>query len=31
VVWSHTLKSGEAVVSDNVKIQIDVELVKKKG
>jgi len=31
VVWSHTLKSGEAVVSDSVKIQIDVELVKKKG
>jgi polyisoprenoid-binding protein YceI len=31
VVWSHNLKSGEAVVSDNVKIQIDVELVKKKG
>jgi polyisoprenoid-binding protein YceI len=31
VVWSHTLKSGETVVSDNVKIQIDVELVKKKG
>jgi polyisoprenoid-binding protein YceI len=31
VVWNHTLKSGEAVVSDNVKIQIDVELVKKKG
>ena len=30
VVWSHTLKSGEAVVSDNVKIQIDVELVKKR-
>jgi polyisoprenoid-binding protein YceI len=31
VIWSHSLKSGEAVVSDNVKIQIDVELVKKKG
>jgi len=31
VVWNHTLKSGEAVVSDKVKIQIDVELVKKKG
>ena len=31
VVWSHNLKSGEAVVSDSVKIQIDVELVKKKG
>lgn len=30
VVWSHNLKSGEAVVSDNVKIQIDVELVKKR-
>jgi len=31
VVWNHALKSGEAVVSHNVKIQIDVELVKKKG
>jgi len=31
VVWSHNLASGEAVVGDNVKIQIDVELVKKKG
>jgi polyisoprenoid-binding protein YceI len=30
VVWSHNLKSGEAVVSDNVKILIDVELVKKR-
>ena len=31
VVWNNTLKTGEAVVGDNVKIQIDVELVKKKG
>jgi polyisoprenoid-binding protein YceI len=31
VVWNNTLKAGEAVVGDNVKIQIDVELVKKKG
>jgi polyisoprenoid-binding protein YceI len=31
VVWSNTLKTGEAVVGDNVKIQLDVELVKKKG
>jgi polyisoprenoid-binding protein YceI len=31
VVWNNTLKSGEAVVGDNVKIQIDVEIVKKKG
>lgn len=30
VVWNNTLKTGEAVVGDNVKIQIDVELVKKK-
>ncbi len=31
VVWNNTLKTGEAVVGDNVKIQIDVELVKKKA
>jgi polyisoprenoid-binding protein YceI len=31
VVWNNTLKTGEAVVGDNVKIQLDVELVKKKG
>jgi polyisoprenoid-binding protein YceI len=31
VVWNNTLKTGEAVVGDNVKIQIDIELVKKKG
>jgi polyisoprenoid-binding protein YceI len=31
VVWNNTLKTGEAVVGDNVKIRIDVELVKKKG
>ena len=31
VVWNNTLKTGEAVVGDNVKIQIDVEIVKKKG
>jgi len=31
VVWSNTLKTGEAVVGDTVKIQIDVELVKKKA
>jgi len=30
VVWNNTLKTGEAVVGDNVKIQLDVELVKKK-
>lgn len=30
VVWNNTLKTGEVVVGDNVKIQIDVELVKKK-
>jgi polyisoprenoid-binding protein YceI len=30
VVWGNTLKTGEAVVGDTVKIQIDVELVKKK-
>jgi polyisoprenoid-binding protein YceI len=31
VVWNNTLKTGEAVVGDNVKIQIDLELVKKKA
>jgi polyisoprenoid-binding protein YceI len=31
VVWSNSLKTGEAVVGDTVKIQIDVELVKKKA
>lgn len=31
VVWNNTLKTGEAVVGDNVKIQIDIELIKKKG
>jgi polyisoprenoid-binding protein YceI len=31
VVWNNTLKTGEAVVGDNVKIQLDVELVKKKA
>jgi len=31
VVWNNTLKTGEAVVGDNVKIQIDVEIVKKKA
>jgi polyisoprenoid-binding protein YceI len=31
VVWNNTLKTGEAVVGDSVKIQLDVELVKKKG
>jgi polyisoprenoid-binding protein YceI len=31
VVWSNTLKTGEAVVGDNVKIEIDVELIKKKA
>jgi polyisoprenoid-binding protein YceI len=30
LMWNNLLKSGEAVVSDNVKIQIDAELVKKK-
>jgi polyisoprenoid-binding protein YceI len=29
VLWNNTLKTGEAVVGDTVKIQIDVELVKK--
>ena len=31
VVWNNTLKTGEAVVGDNVKIEIDVELIKKKA
>ena len=31
VVWNNTLKTGEAVVGDNVKIEIDVEIVKKKS
>lgn len=31
VVWNNTLKTGEAVVGDNVKIQIDVEILKKKS
>jgi len=31
VVWNNTLKTGEAVVGDNVKIEIDVEIVKKKA
>jgi len=30
LVWNNMLKTGEAVVGDNVKLQIDVELVKKK-
>lgn len=30
LVWNNMLKNGEAVVGDNVKIQIDVEMVKKK-
>jgi len=31
LTYNHALKTGEAVVSDNVKIQIDLELIKKKG
>jgi polyisoprenoid-binding protein YceI len=31
VVWNNTLKTGEAVVGDNVKIQIDVEILRKKS
>lgn len=31
VVWNNTLKTGEAVVGDNVKIQIDIEIVRKKS
>lgn len=30
LMWNNMLKTGEAVVGDNVKIQIDVEMVKKK-
>lgn len=30
LVWNNLLKTGEAVVGDKVKIQIDVEMVKKK-
>ena len=30
LVYNNLLKTGEAVIGDNVKIQIDVELVKKK-
>jgi adhesin HecA-like repeat protein len=30
LVWNNMLKSGEAVVGDNVKLQIDVEMTKKK-
>lgn len=30
LVWNNMLKTGEAIVSDNVKIQIDVEMVRKK-
>jgi len=30
LTWNNTLKSGEAVVGDNVKIEINAELVKKK-
>lgn len=30
LTWNNLLKSGEAVVGDNVKIQLDVEIVKKK-
>ena len=31
LVWNNTLKTGEAVVGDNVKIQIDVEILRKKS
>ena len=31
LVYNNVLQSGEAVVGDTIKIQIDVELVKKKG
>lgn len=31
LTYNHALKTGEAVVGDNVKIQIDLELIKKKG
>ncbi len=30
LVWNNLLKTGEAVVGDNVKIQIDVEMLRKK-
>lgn len=30
LLWNNLLKSGEAVVGDNVKLQIDVEMTKKK-
>jgi polyisoprenoid-binding protein YceI len=30
LVWNNLLKSGEAVVADNVKLQIDVEMTRKK-
>jgi polyisoprenoid-binding protein YceI len=30
LTYNHALKTGEAVVGDNVKIQIDLELIKKK-
>lgn len=30
LTWNNMLKTGEAVVGDNVKIQIDVEMIKKK-
>jgi polyisoprenoid-binding protein YceI len=31
LIYNHALKTGEAVVGDSVKIQIDLELIKKKG
>ena len=31
LTYNHALKTGEAVVGDSVKIQIDLELIKKKG
>jgi len=31
LIYNNVLKTGEAVVGDNVKIQIDLELIKKKG
>jgi polyisoprenoid-binding protein YceI len=31
LTYNHALKTGEAVIGDNVKIQIDLELIKKKG
>jgi polyisoprenoid-binding protein YceI len=30
LVWNNLLKTGEAVVGDNIKLQIDVEITKKK-